>query len=352
MELDDFGRAPNLVSLFLSRADELGERPMLCCKRDGIWRATSWAEAARIVCVAAENLRALGLADGDHVLLVSENRPEWCLADLAIMAAGCVTVPAYATNTARDHRHVLEDSGARAVVVSTAKLAVPLLTAMRETGAVEHIIGIDPQPAEDTEAPVHRWEELARGDAAQARAAVKTRIAGIARADLACIIYTSGTGGAPRGVRQHHGAILHNVAGCAQVIAEDFGWAPDERFLSFLPLSHAYEHTAGQFLPIGMGAQIWYAEGLDKLASNIAEARPSIIIVVPRLCEVLRARILKQIAKQGRIAGWLLDRAAAGAERGAEGRTRLGDRLADLAIEKLLRPKTRAGFGGRLKAMV
>src|SRR3546814_2332090 len=101
------------------------------------------------------------------------------------------------------------------------------------------------------------------GDAVAARKAVATRIAGITRVTTACIIYTSGTGGAPRGVMQHHGAILCNVAGAAEVLVEDFG-ITDERFLSFLPLSHAYEHTGGQYLPIAVGAEIFYSEGLEK----------------------------------------------------------------------------------------
>src|SRR3546814_2495090 len=102
------------------------------------------------------------------------------------------------------------------------------------------------------------------------------------RSDLACLIYTSGTGGAPRGVMQHHGAILHNIDGCIDIIAGDFGWG-DEVFLSFLPLSHAYEHSGGQFFPIVLGAQIYYAEGLAKLDSNIEEVLPHSKVVVPGL---------------------------------------------------------------------
>ena len=116
--------------------------------------------------------------------------------------------------------------------------------------------------------------------------------------DLACLIYTSGTGGAPRGVMQHHGAILHNAEGCIDIIANDFGW-DDEVFLSFLPASHAYEHSGGQHFPIALGAQIYYAESLEKLAANIEEVRPTIMVVVPRLFEMLRARILKAIDKGG-----------------------------------------------------
>ena len=352
MQLSDFDSAANLVGLFLARADERGDRPFLWSKHGSAWQSLSWTEAARQVCLLAEALHRLGLNPGDRVLLVAENRPEWCLADLAIMAAGCVTVPAYTTNTERDHIHVLENSGARAVIVSTGKLAKPLLPAVLQTDSVAHLVAIEPFAFPQAGAvEFHEWPALVAGDPAVARSAVEARVAGIGRGDLACIIYTSGTGGAPRGVMQHHGAILRNVDGAARIIAEDFGWE-DEVFLSFLPLSHAYEHTAGQFLPIGLGAQIWYAEGLDKLASNIEDVRPTVMVVVPRLFEVMRSRIIKQVERQGRLANWLLDRAMGLAAAGAASRTRLCDRPLGLLLEHTLRPKVRQRFGGRMKAMV
>ena len=150
---------------------------------------------------------------------------------------------------------------------------------------------------------------------------------------------------------QHHGAILANVEGAATILVEDFG-VEDEVFLSFLPLSHAYEHTGGQYLPIGIGAQIYYAEGLEKLASNIEETRPTIMVVVPRLFEVLRTRIMKQVEKQGRLANYLMGRALAIGARKAEGRKRLADAPMNLLLDAALRPKIRARFGGRMKAMV
>ncbi len=353
MQLSDFDSSGNLVALFLSRADELGDKPFLWTKQSGAWQSLSWHEAARRVCLAAEGLRRMGLADGDRVMLVSENRPEWCLADLAIMAAGCVTVPAYTTNTERDHLHVLENSGARAIIVSSAKLAKPLLPAAMRSNDAEHVIAFEElRQSQAGTLAFHDWAELLAGDATSARAAVGTRIAGIGRSDLACIIYTSGTGGAPRGVQQHHGAILCNIGGCAHIIAEDFGWE-EEIFLSFLPLSHAYEHTGGQFLPLGLGGQIFYAESLEKLAANIEEVRPTIMVVVPRLFEVLRARIIKQVEKQGRLAGHLLDRALTiGEHKALRGRKRLRDRPMDLFLERAFRPKIRQRFGGRIKAMV
>ncbi|NVD44495.1 AMP-dependent synthetase/ligase [Qipengyuania atrilutea] len=352
MLLEDIETADNLVSLFLKRADARADRPFLGAKIDGYWKTITWGEAARRVCLLAENLRGLGLREGDRVALVSENRPEWCLADIGIMAAGCITVPAYTTNTERDHVHILDNSGAKAVIVSTDKLAQPLIPAIFRTGIAEHIIPIDEvRGYQGGNLECHGWSAMIEGNAAAARKAVDERIAGIGRTDPACIIYTSGTGGAPRGVVQHHGAILCNVAGAASILIEDFG-VKDERFLSFLPLSHAYEHSGGQFLPIGVGAEIFYAEGLEKLATNIEEVRPTLMVVVPRLFEVLRTRIMKQVAKQGKLANYMMDRALLIGERKAEGRKRLIDAPMDFLLDKALRPKIRDKFGGRMKAMV
>ncbi len=350
--LQDVDAARNLVELFLKRAEEKGAAPFLGRKQDGEWRTQSWAEVADHVCLLAESLRRIGLNDGDRVALVSENRPEWCIADLAIMAAGCVSVPTYITNTQRDHAHILDNSGARAVFVSNEKLLGPVVGAIGETGITDHVIGIeDLHRKQASSFEYHNWADLLSGDAAAARSAVETRLAAIGRGDTACLIYTSGTGGAPRGVKQHHGAILCNIAGAADIVIDDFG-VDDERFLSFLPLSHAYEHTAGQYLPIALSGEIYYSEGLEKLASNIEEVQPTIMVVVPRLFEVLRTRIIKQIEKQGRVANFMMDNALKISEKSSEGKTRKRDRPLDFLVEKTLRPKIRAKFGGRIKAMV
>ena len=344
-------RFDNLVAMFFTRAAERGDAPFLWRKGEAGWESVSWAEAARQVASLAAGLKAIGLKRGDRVMLVSENRPEWCISDLAIMAAGCVTVPTYTTNTERDHHHIIENSGACAIIVSNAKLAKILVPAALRSSSAQHLLLIDSVRVAQTGAlSVHQWHKLIADHPADVAATV--RDASFARDDLACIIYTSGTGGAPRGVMQHHGAILHNCDGCCRIIAEDFSWG-DEIFLSFLPLSHAYEHTGGQFLPIALGGQIYYAEGLDKLASNIAETRPTIMVVVPRLFEVLRARISRTIEKQGKLQAWMLARALElGGRVAAHGRVPLRDVPLDRLLQVTLRRKVGERFGGRMKAMV
>ncbi|NML08224.1 AMP-dependent synthetase/ligase [Sphingomonas sp. G-3-2-10] len=343
-------RFDNLVSMFFTRAAEKGDAPFLWTKSGGEWQPTSWAEAARQVASLATALQKMGLKRGDRVMLVSENRPEFCISDLAIMAAGCITVPTYTTNTERDHQHIIENSGACAIIVSTTKLAKVLLPAALRASSARIVIGIDDVRAgQPGSMDFHDFRALIAENAVDPQEFAKNVT--FKREDTACIIYTSGTGGAPRGVMQHHGAILHNVEGCCAVISEDFGW-DDEVFLSFLPLSHAYEHTGGQFFPIGLGAQIYYSEGLEKLASNIEEVRPTLMVVVPRLFEVLRTRIVKQVEKQGKLANFLLDRAMAIGGRRATGSYALGDGTMSLVLNATIKPKLAKKFGGRIKAMV
>src|SRR5881398_38112 len=157
----------NLVSLFLTRAAEKGDAPFLWGKRDGAWRSISWSEAARQVAALAAGLKRIGLEPGDRVALVSENRPEWLISDLAIMAAGCVTVPTYITNTTRDHAHVLGNSGARAVIVSNQKLANSLIPAVLTSGECRHLIALE--AIRSSQAPdwvsCHHWAKLAAGEA-------------------------------------------------------------------------------------------------------------------------------------------------------------------------------------------
>ena len=347
-----FEHFPNLVTLFFRRAAENGDAPFLWHKADGAWQSISWAETARQVASLAASLGELGLVPGDRVMLVSENRPEWCIADLGIMAAGCITVPTYTTNAERDHQHIIEDSGASAIIVSTQKLAAAVMPAALRATRAQHIIGIEPlRVGQTTGVKAHDWSALVSKTDVDVKACAANAETAFRRDDLACIIYTSGTGGAPRGVQQHHGAILLNVEGCVDIISNDFGWG-EEVFLSFLPLSHAYEHSGGQFLPIGVGAQIYYAEGLEKLASNIEETRPTVMVVVPRLFEVLRARMIKAVEKQGKVPNYLLDKALTIGERDYGGKKRLRDAPMRLLLSRTIKPKIQARFGGRMKAMV
>jgi long-chain acyl-CoA synthetase len=338
--------------LFERAAKQGADRPFLWAKRDGVYRPWSWQRVEQEVRALSRALRAQGLTPGDRVLLVAENRPEWAIADLAIMAAGCVTVPAYTTNTTTDHSYLLEHSGARAVVVSNAGLAKRIVPAIAGACAVELVIAIEPlAEADQLHATVLTWTEaLALGARQAAMDADPARA--LAHDDVACLIYTSGTGGNPKGVMLSHGNLLANVAG-ARTVLEKIG-LDQEIFLSFLPLSHAYEHTAGQFLPIAVGGEIYYAEGTESLTSNLLEVRPTIMTCVPRLYEVMRQRILSALSRRDGLKSRLFAKAVELGTRKIEQPGSLGvlDRVLDRALDRLVRSQVKARFGGRIKALV
>ncbi len=348
----DYSRWQSLPAMFFEQAEARATRDFLWAKRDGAYHPITWGTAAQAVKDLSRGLRALGLEPGERVVLLSENRPEWLIGDVAIMAAGGVTVPAYTTNTVADNNHVLTNSGARGAIVSTRALAKQLLPAALETSDCEWVISIEELgqgPSGPTE--FHTWAGVLERGAAQPDDVAEV-VARATRRDTACFIYTSGTGGVPKGVILSHGAILCNCMG-AYYLLEQLGLG-DEVFLSFLPLSHSYEHTAGQFFPISIGAEIYYADGADQLLTNLGEARPTIMTAVPRLYESMYQRILRGVAKQGGLKARLFHLAL------DLGRKRYADpaslnpweRLLDRLTDRLVRDKIRGRFGGRLKAMV
>lgn len=346
----DFAQTSSLTALFLEQAETLADKPFLWAKRDGTYRSISWHEVRADVTAAASALEALGIRPGDRVVIVSENRPEWCMADLAIMACGGITVPVYTTNTTADHLHIFKDCEPAAIIISTGKLARAAMQAASQLRHPPLIILLDPDDLRQNPGlETTSWADLLRqghGGTLPAPAAL------IQRTHSACIIYTSGTGGAPKGVLLSHGAIIANCMG-AYALLMRLG-LDDEVFLSFLPLSHAYEHTAGQFFPMSIGAQIYYAESLDALSGNLIEARPTIMTAVPRLYEVLRQKIMRGMERQSASKkAWFnrtLDLGGRAYEDPAS--LTLGEKILNWLCGILVRRKVAGRFGGRLKAFV
>jgi len=346
----DYDSCRSLPAMFFDEAGRLGDKPFLWAKRDGRYQPVSWAAAARDVRRLALGLRSLGIRQGERVGLVAENRPEWIIADLAIMSAGAITVPAYVTHTIEDHRHVFANSGARAVIVSTPALSRRVLAAANQVEPLHTVIAIEPAAGQASTVDLFSWDEmLARG--AEQADDIGELVATIASDDIACLIYTSGTGGTPKGVMTTHRNILANCRGAHRVL-EVLGLG-DEVFLSFLPLSHSYEHTAGMMFPISLGAQIYFAEGADTLAANMLEARPTIMTAVPRLYETLHHRIRLGVERKGGVAHKMFDQAVAvGRKRLLSQAPSIGERLLDPVLDRVVRARLRRRFGGRLKAMV
>src|SRR5690349_172810 len=355
----NYDAVPSLTRLFFDQAAKLSRQPLLRSKQNGSWDVMTWGETAARVRSLARGLIGLGIQPGDRVALISENRPEWLIADLAIMAAGGITVPHFATNTPDDHRHILTHSGAKGAIVAGGTIAKRLLPAAVQASELEFLIAIDgPDLQQSPRFRMIDWKDLVEqpsiptGPSAEANTEVEARIAKLQRTDTACIIYTSGTGGVPKGVMLTHGSILCNIRGAFELVKE-VGLGGDV-FLSFLPLSHAYEHTAGQFLPLSLGAQIYYAESVEKLVDNMAEARPTIMTAVPRLYEAMHQKILRGLQKAPPTRKKLFDLALRLGRKNYEhpGTLTFLEKIQNLLCEVLVRRKVRGRFGGRLKAFV
>ncbi len=342
----------SLTHMFFEQALTLKQKPLLYAKNGDDWKSQNWTEVAEQVTKLGAALRAMGVDKGDRVVIVSENRPEWMITDFAIMAIGAISVPTYTTNTVRDHLHIIENSGAKAAIVSTKNLTRTFLRAAHQCDEMQHAIMMEPVSLEQQlNVTVYNWEDVINAQQPDI-VGFRDGCADVTRDDIACIIYTSGTGGSPKGVMLHHGSLMHNAEGASKVIAP-LG-LENNAFLSFLPLSHAYEHTTGLCWPLMIGAEIWYAESIEKLATNMAEAKPTIMVVVPRLFEMLRTRITRGVQAEGGMKAKLFERAIALGFKVQRDNEKLSffEKIENWFLNMTVRKKVRKQFGGRLKALV
>lgn len=349
----DYLAIRSLPEMLFLQAARLQDHPFLWRKQNGVYRSLSYGAVSSQTRLLARGLMELGIAPGDRIALVAENRPEWLIADHAIMAAGAITVPAFTTNTVADHVHLLTHSGAKGVIISGPSIARRVLPAALASPELRFIISMEPLDlAQQPSVQVIGWAQLLGQAARQPEHLVDERVARLQRDDACCFIYTSGTGGTPKGVVLTHGSILCNLRGAYHLLQEFH--LGDEIFLSFLPLSHSYEHTAGQFLPVSLGAQIYYAESADRLLDNLAEARPTLMLAVPRLYEVMHQRIMRGVEKTTGLRRRLFDLALALGRKRYDRPNGLSwrERLLDAVVDRLVRGKVRGRFGGRLKAMI
>ncbi|WP_343562122.1 AMP-dependent synthetase/ligase [Kiloniella sp. b19] len=343
-----------LPELFLKQAARFGGKPLFWQKpkKADEWHGTSWEKAERDARSLARWLISKGVQKGDRIILVAENRTEWAVADLGIMMAGAYTVPAYTTHTEDDHRHLMQDSGAIGIICANDRLLERASPAASDSQNCAWAVMIDSSAAESTDTlPLFDWSTvLAEG--LSLPPGEDARIAELGKEDIACIIYTSGTGGTPKGVMLSHRAILHNCIGAHDILL-DLG-LDQEVFLSFLPLSHAYEHSAGLYYPILCGAEIYYAESVEKLLPAMAEVRPTIMTAVPRLYETIYKRISQGAKSASGLQQALLARTVSLGTKQLRHPGSLNplEKLQNLVLDKLVRKKVRARFGGRLKALV
>jgi len=287
--IDDISSLPE--ALFRTAHSHAAD-PAQWYREQGEYLPVTYAQLATRIRHVASGLIRAGFKAGDRIGLLMENRPEWAVIDYAILSIGAVTVPLYCSYRPQDMSYVLNDSGAVAIVTSGGKLLRNLLLAIETCSHIKHVYAIENSAGDER---VHSLVSLEAGDIEED--SLNRRLADIGRDTLASLVYTSGTTANPKGVMLTHGNIIANLEAVPYVFDLTAGNAGD-RMLSFLPLAHTLERTGGHFLCYSFGLSVAFAERPDTVAKNMTEAHPTFMIVVPRMLEVIRSRMLAQVSKQ------------------------------------------------------
>ncbi len=344
-----------MAAVFQKQVARYGDRACVGYKEQGRYREISWNQMDERIRAVASFLMDSGVEPGHNVGLFSPNRWEWWVADQAVLSIGAADVPVYATNSAEEAHYVLEHSDAGVCFVGTGEHLEKVLKVRDRLPRLKTIIVFDEvEPAAGGVYTLSRaMEEGRRHDT---RAEFDRRLGALRRGDLASIIYTSGTTGPPKGVMLSHGNFVSNVN---QILA-DFSELIDDQdtFLSFLPLSHSLERTAGYYLSVGVGGRVYFAEDFSKIQENMVEIRPTLIVSVPRLYEKIHAGILAKAgeakAAKRLIFGWAVKVAAENLPYACRDLPRKGLLAIKYALaDRLVFSKLRAAIGmDRLKFAV
>jgi len=343
-----------IPSRFARQASLLPDKPLFLVNRGGSYQSLPWKQAHEAITALSLFFLDQQIKPGDRVLILSENRPEWGIADVAIQSVGAWTVPIYPTLTANDLEMIGRDCEPVFAVTSTTEQAGKLLEVCRAAPSLRGIVVIEPSAQADPR--IQSWSAaLSRGRDAAAHLVpeLERRLAAIHSEDTATLLYTSGTTGEPKGVMLSHRNLLSNVDACLKVIPI----GPQDVHLSFLPLSHVFERMAGWYLMFSVGASVAYAQSMDTLPQDMVAVRPTVMLGVPRFFEKLYARIQEGLQHapplQRRIAEW-----AFGVGRTATGYLTSGRPLPlRLAWQRhlaqmLVYRKLQARLGGRLRFFV
>ena len=276
----------------LNSVNQHGSKAALSSKVDGAYQDISYDELGDRVKHLCLGLIELGVQKGDRVALLSENRPEWAITDLAILAAGGVNVPMFSTLTPPQVEHIVRDSGAKIICVSSEKQLQKVQAFRANVDDLQQVIIFDAIDLENSDEVLTFNQVCGIGEKAEDGDLVyqKSRDA-VTPEDLATIIYTSGTTGQPKGAMLTHNNFMSNVQACFEIV----GFASEDVFLSFLPLAHVFERMGGHYLPLSCGATVAYAESPFTVAQNMKEVRPTIMMSVPRLYEMMHEKIIRSV---------------------------------------------------------
>ena len=350
MNLDNFN---SLIELFFYQSEKQESKSVfLQWLNPNDNKKFTWEETKINIFKLSKTIKE-NVQEGDRCLLVSENRPEWFISDLAIMLSGAITVPAYTTYTEQDYKYLIEDCEPTVIIVSNNDMLKKLNVIIDEKNFIKKVITFDElEKAHHNLNIIHKekyldFDFIMKNDLSEKD---KIQKLNLKRTSAACIIYTSGTGGNPKGVILSHGGILNNLVGACEIMKPLFNSRPV--FLTWLPLSHSYEHCV-QFAQIAVGAKVFYAEKIEKLLENISEAKPTIMTAVPRFYQNLYNKINMNLKKQTGFKAKLIEATLRlGRKKLLNQKMTFSEKLLNFIVDKLVRKKIKKQFGGNLKAFV
>jgi len=341
----EINKVNNLLELFYNQYQTQDKTSVFLQSLKEVENKYSWEDVYSNIIKLSEEISKY-IKKGDRCLLISENRPEWLISDLSIMLSGGITVPAYTTYTERDYEYIIDDCSPTVLIISDKTQYLKVKNIISKKEFIKKIIFFDVIEGFNKELHVNIKEIFANKNFSLLNfSEVK-----IQRKDVACIIYTSGTQGNPKGVILSHGGILNNCEGALGLLKEFVSKKP--KFLTWLPLSHSYEHTV-QFVQIVVGAQVFYAESIEKLIKNMGNCSPEIMTAVPRFYQNLHQKINTNFSKATGIKKFLINQTIKlGNKKLNREPFSLIENLINFVCDLLVRKKIKEQFGGNLKAFI
>ena len=341
-----------LSQIFFENSLLYKDKELFGFKKGGEWHHVSWNKASDLVQNLSVGLHEIGVKKNDKISIIAENSYKWCVTDLAIISLGAITVPGYTTSNEDEIFYLLSHSESSVVFVNS-KLLLTIEKILPKLDKIKQIICIDEVESSKLNKSILTFDSLIDAGSESSKKATfkEDTLHKINEDDVVSIIYTSGTSSKPKGVMLTHKSIISNILGANELVKEIE--VKDHKFLSIIPLSHAYEHTAGFFLPILIGAEIYFNENRDQIVNDLLSVKPTLMTAVPRLYEVLHKKINIQLSTQSKITQKLFYKTIElGTKKFQKFDFNFKEKLQDLVLDKLVRKKIQKKFGGNLKAFI
>ena len=341
-----------LSQIFFENSLLYKDKKLFGFKKGGEWHHISWNKASDLVQNLSVGLREIGIKKNDKISIIAENSYKWCVTDLAIISLGAITVPGYTTSNEDEIFYLLSHSESSVVFINS-KLLSTIEKILPKLDKIKQIICIDEVESSKLNKSILTFDSLIDAGSESSKKATfkEDTLHKIKEDDVVSIIYTSGTSSKPKGVMLTHKSIISNILGANELV-KDIN-VKDHKFLSIIPLSHAYEHTAGFFLPILIGAEIYFNENRDQIVNDLLTVKPTLMTAVPRLYEVLHKKINNQLSGQSDFTQKLFAKTIElGTKKFKNIDLNFLEVFQDFLLDKLVRKKIQKKFGGNLKAFI